>query len=413
MPDPDDSPPRAPGRSGEVLRVFLRLGLSSFGGPLAHVGYFRDEFVRRRAWLDDAAFAQLLSICQVLPGPTSSQLGFAIGLQRAGWRGALAAFFGFTLPSALAMFALALSAPRWLGHPLGDAVLHALKLLALVVVAHGVYAMARALVPDLRRAALAAAACGWVWMVEGGWSQPLAIALGAALGAWWCVPPAPAPDRAMPVRYRPGVAWLCALLYAVGLAAALLMLRATATDAAAPATLAAAFYRAGALVFGGGHVVLPLLERELVATGWIGADTFLAGYGAAQAMPGPMFSLAAYLGADAGVGIAPGWASALALLAMFAPGMLILLAALPAWRALARRPRFASAMAGVNAAVVGLLVAVLYDPLWREGVRSAGDVAIVVVGLALTGLLRRPALWAASWCVLATLGLRYLGGPAS
>lgn len=401
-------PMSAPVRASDVLRVFLRLGLTSFGGPLAHLGYFREEFVRRRGWLDEAGFAQLLSLCQVLPGPTSSQLGVAIGWRCAGWRGAVAAFVGFTLPSALLMFALALSAPRWLLHPLGAELLHGLKLVAVVVVAHGVYAMARTLTPDLRRALLAMAAAALVLALDRGWGQPLAIGLGALAGIAWCRPPPVAMAAAAPWRWRRDVGTICALAFGGLLVAALWASTQTAAPPS-PAALAAAFYRAGALVFGGGHVVLPLLQRELVASGWMSADTFLAGYGAAQAMPGPMFTLAAYLGANAGAGVAPGAGAALALAALFAPGMLALGAALPLWQALAWRPPVARALAGINAAVVGLLAAALYDPLWRDGIRSPPDLLVVALGLVLMARLQRPALWVVAWCVAATLGLGALG----
>lgn len=398
----------APGRARHVLGVFLRLGLTSFGGPLAHLGYFREEFVRRRGWLDDAGFAQLLSLCQVLPGPTSSQLGVAIGWQRAGWRGALAAFVGFTLPSALLMFALALSAPRWLSHPFGADLLHGLKLVAVVVVAHGVYAMARTLAPDLARALLALAAALLVLALDRSWGQPLVIALGALAGIAWCRPP-PVPATAIaPWRWRRDVGALCALAFCALLAAAL-WASMHAAAAPSPVAWAAAFYRAGALVFGGGHVVLPLLQRELVASGWMSADTFLAGYGAAQAMPGPMFALAAYLGPNAGSGIAPGAGAALALAALFAPGLLALGAALPLWQALAGHRAVARALAGINAAVVGLLAAALYDPLWRDGIRSPPDLLVVALGLVLMARLQRPALWVVAWCAAAAFGLGALG----
>jgi len=404
-----ETPKNHPLPAAEVLRAFLRLGLTSFGGPLAHLGYFRAEFVRRRGWLDEAGFAQLLSLCQVLPGPTSSQLGVAIGWQRAGWRGALAAFVGFTLPSALLMFALALSAPQWLRHPGGAALLHGLKLVAVVVVAHGVYAMARTLTPDLRRAVLALAAAAMALWLDRAWGQPLAIALGAVAGIAWCRPPPPAPAAATLWRWRRDVGLGCALAFG-GLLLAALWASAHASAPPAPVALAAAFYRSGALVFGGGHVVLPLLQHELVASGWMAADTFLAGYGAAQALPGPMFALAAYLGASVGGGIAPGAGAVLALAALFAPGLLALGALLPLWRALAGRPLLARVLAGINAAVVGLLAAVLYDPLWRDGIRHPADVLVVALGLVLMARLQRPALWVVAWCTVAALGLAAFGG---
>ncbi|WP_223619095.1 chromate efflux transporter [Lysobacter sp. ESA13C] len=398
-----------PGNAREVFRVFLRLGLTSFGGPIAHLGYFREEFVRRRGWLDDASFARLLSICQFLPGPASSQLGFAIGLLRAGWRGALAAFLAFTLPSALLMFGFALYAPQFLHGPVGSAVVHGLKLVAVVVVSHGLVGMARSLTPDLQRLAIAAGACALVLLADGAGWQFVAILGGGMLGAWLCRPAAFDAAATPPLRYGRRLAGACFVVFLVALACSLI------PSGSAPSLrgLAGAFYRAGSFVFGGGHVVLPLLKDELVVSGWIGADTFLAGYGAAQAMPGPMFTLAAYLGASLDLGPPPWLSAGVALMCIFLPGFLLLVAALPAWTALVSRPWAARTVAGINAAVVGLLAAALYDPVWREGVSGLADAAIVAVGWVLVWRLRLSALWVLAWCVgAAVAGSLWIGSPA-
>lgn len=373
--------------------------MTSFGGPIAHIGYFREEFVRRRGWMDEGLFAQLLAVCQFLPGPASSQMGFAIGLFRAGIPGALAAFVAFTLPSALLMFAFAAAAPR-LGGALGQAAIHGLKLVAVVVVAHGVLGMARQLTPDAPRRLIGAGAMLLVVLAGTAWVSLLAIVLGALAGALLCRHVPTPPAAAFPVRHGRRTALACLGVFLVGLAVALLM---PAGGSASLAGLAAAFYQAGSLVFGGGHVVLPLLQQGTVATGWITPDAFLAGYGAAQAVPGPMFSLAAYLGAEVPLATPPFVGALVALAALFLPGFLLLLAVLPFWSRLAARPGAARLLAGVNASVVGLLAAALYDPVWTEGVRSLSDLAIVVVGFALLATGRVSAIWAVAWCVGAAM----------
>lgn len=391
--------PPASGPAGEVFQVFLRLGLTSFGGPIAHLAYFREEFVKRRGWLDEAQFAQLLGLCQFLPGPASSQMGFAIGLLRSGWRGALAAFTAFTLPSVLLMFGFAALAPL-LGSGLGAAAVHGLKLAAVVVVAHALVGMVRQLTPDLPRALIAVGAAALVLLAGKAWMQLVAIALGGLLGLWLCRHVATPAALALPLRYGRRAGTVALVLFLAGLAAALAW-QANGTPTAG--AMAAAFYRAGALVFGGGHVVLPLLQQSVVDTGWIAPDTFLAGYGAAQAVPGPMFSLAAFLGAEVPVGLPAAAGALIALLSLFAPGFLLLLAVLPVWASLASRPQAARAMAGVNAAVVGLLAAALYDPVWTQGVRGPLDVAIALVGLALLLTMRISAAWVALGCVAASM----------
>lgn len=404
-PHDDAAPPSA--RCGEVFRVFLRLGLTSFGGPIAHLAYFRDAFVVRRRWLDEATFAQLLALCQFLPGPASSQLGFALGLRRAGWAGALCAFAGFTLPSALLMFAIARVMRRLLATGTGVAVVHGLKLVAVVVVAHGLWGMARTLAPDLRRIGIAVMCAALVLTFAHPWMQLAAIALGAALGALAC--------RRLGDDREASVAPLAAVSARSGIAAGVAFLAGLAwclwprDGALTLDALAAAHYQAGALVFGGGHVVLPLLEAQLVAPGWLGAPDFLAGYGAAQAVPGPMFTLATYLGASVHTGAPATLGAAIATLAVFLPGFLLLVAALPAWSSLAHRRGLAAAMAGVGAAVVGVLAAALYDPLWTQGVSDARDIAVVAGGLLLCALLRRPILGVLPWCVGTSLLWARLG----
>ena len=393
------------GTASEVFRVFLKLGLTSFGGPIAHLGYFRDEFVLRRRWLGEAQFAQLLAVCQFLPGPASSQMGFAIGLFRAGWLGALAAFVAFTLPSALLMFGFALLAPQ-LDRGVGAAMVHGLKLVAIVVVAHGLFGMARRLAPDASRAAIAVGAAALMVLTGNAWMQLIAIAVGGALGLWFCRQ-ADAPTVAMfPTPHGRRAAVVFLVLFLLGLSAALLM---PSTTMPTPASLAAAFYQAGALVFGGGHVVLPLLQHTVVDSGWVKPDAFLAGYGAAQTMPGPMFSLAAFLGAEVPLGLPMVVGATVALLAVFLPGFLLLLAVLPLWSQLARHAWAARAMAGINAAVVGLLAAAFYDPVWITGIRDVADVAIALVGVLLLASARVSAIWVVAWCVLAALAASGLG----
>lgn len=387
------------GTAAEVFRVFLRLGLTSFGGPIAHLGYMREEFVRRRGWLDEAHFAQLLAVCQFLPGPASSQMGFAIGLFRGGWRGALAAFAAFTLPSALLMFGFALLSARIEGGAAAAAV-HGLKLVAVAVVAHGLVGMARQLAPDLARALVAVASAALVLLATNAWMQLVAIALGAAAGMWACRKAAHPAVAVFPVPHGRREAGVFLALFLAGLlATAWLSVSANPSVAG----IAAAFYQAGALVFGGGHVVLPLLQQTVVDPGWVAPDTFLSGYGAAQAVPGPMFSFAAFLGAEVPTGLPAAVGALAALLAVFLPGFVLLLAVLPVWSRLSQRTWAASAMAGINAAVVGLLAAAFYDPVWTSGVRGPADFAIALVGFMLLAVARVHALWVVLWCVAASL----------
>jgi chromate transporter len=380
-----------------VLRAFLRLGISCFGGPVAHLGYFRQEFVVRRGWLTEEVFAERVALCQLLPGPASSQVGFAIGLHRAGYAGALAAWLGFTTPSALLMTAFALAAPTLRGAP-AAAVLHGLQLVAVPIVAQAALAMARRLCPDVPRACIAAAGALVALAAGGTLAQILVLLLGASLGVWLCRrarPGAAPPGSPAAVSARAGATALGAfVLLLVGLP---LLARAWPAPAV---TLVSAFYRSGALVFGGGHVVLPLLRAAFVPTGWVSDSDFLSGYGAAQALPGPLFSFAAYLGAVATIAPNVLAGALLGLCGIFLPGLLLLLAALAFWEQLRLRPVARAALLGINAAVVGLLAAALYQPVWTSAVRAPVDAAIAAAGLGLLVLVRLPP-W---FIVLLTVG---------
>lgn len=373
------------GSVGEVFAAFLKLGLTSFGGPIAHLGYFRDELVLRRRWLDEAAYADLVALCQFLPGPASSQVGFALGLRRAGLLGALAALTGFTLPSAAAMFAFAYAAQALTG-PIGLSLIHGLKLVAVAIVAQAVVGMARTLTPDLPRAAIALAA-GIVALLAGPAGQIAAVLFGATAGMLVSrYPEAPPMDaRSYPLDRR--VAFGCGAIFLILLVASPLLARVTGSQGLA---VFDAFYRSGALVFGGGHVVLPLLQAEIVDAGWTDEGTFLAGYGAAQAVPGPLFSFAAYLGAVLEPSPNGLVGAAIALVGIFLPGFLILLAALPFWANLRRTPAAQAALRGTSAAVVGILAAALYDPVWTGGVSSPIDMVIALAGFLALMLLRAP-----------------------
>nr|WP_229753992.1 chromate efflux transporter [Caballeronia grimmiae] len=397
--------PSTPARSStapQVLAVFLRLGLTCFGGPIAHIGYFRREFVERRRWLDDETFTDLVGLCQFLPGPASSQLGFSIGLLRAGWLGGLAAWCGFTLPSVLLMLAFAAIAPR-LDGAIGQGLIHGLKLVAVAVVAQAVWDMARRLCPDRRRASIALAALAALSVLTTVYAQLFVIALGAVAGFVFCRTTASAGAvgarqhvHEFRVSHTAGAVALllfCVLLFGLPVLANL--------GAGHAIRVFEGFYRSGALVFGGGHVVLPLLQQETVATGWVSSNDFLAGYGAAQAVPGPLFTFAAFLGWT--MAEAPNhWAGALlATLGIFLPGLLLVLATLPYWQALRARPSMAAVLAGVNAAVVGLLAAAFYSPVWTSAIHSAIDFAIATIGLLLLTRWKMPPLAVVIMCALA------------
>jgi len=376
-----------------VFWIFLMLGLRSFGGPIAHLGYFRHEFVVRRRWLDDARYGELVALCQFLPGPASSQVGFALGVLRGrGILGGAAAWLGFTLPSALLMFACALGAASMTG-PLAAGVVHGLKLVAVAVVAQAVWGMARTLTPDWRRRAIALAAAAIVVLATGPGGQLAAIAAGALAG--WCLCRGLAVHAAAPLAFPVSAAGgAAALLLCVVLFCALPV--AAAVTQYQPLALFDAFYRSGALVFGGGHVVLPLLQAETVASGWVASETFLSGYGMAQALPGPLFAFAAFLGAQAGMSATPIGGACVALVALFLPGLLLVVGALPFWARLQRHGAARHAVMGANAAVVGILGAALYDPIWASSVLDLRDAGVALTGFLLLVLWRVP-----PWLVVA------------
>jgi chromate transporter len=392
------------GTPGEILRIFLRLGVTSFGGPVAHIGYFRQAFVERRHWLDEASFADLVALCQFLPGPASSQVVFSLGLMRGGFLGGLAASAGFTLPSALVMLLFAYVAAD-LNGPLGVAFLHGLKLVAVAIVAQAVWGMASTLCPDRTRAGIAVAGLALVTAVGSAAGQIGAIVLGGCAGALLCqaAPAAVATGAlpSMPVSRRMGLAFMA--VFAILLVVPPLLLAGPLRSQSV--ALFEAFYRSGALVFGGGHVVLPLLRDAVVAPGWVSPDAFLAGYGAAQSVPGPLFTFAAYLGAVMGPspnGVAGG---VIALVAIFLPGLLLVAGVLPFWDAFRRRPSAQAAMRGTNAAVVGILAAALYNPVWTSAVIGARDFAIAAVGFVLLVVWRWPPLAVVAAIVVATVGV--------
>jgi chromate transporter len=377
------------GRALEVLLVFARLGVTAFGGPLAHLGYFRDELVLRRRWLDEHAYADLVSLAQFLPGPTSSQVGFSLGLLRAGYVGGIAAWAGFTLPSA-ALLLLFASVAGLLDNPWGLALLHGLKLVAVSIVAQAVWGMARALCPDWPRALIAIAAGAMVLLVRSPAIQIAAILLAGLAGLGLRLPAtSSATSGQLPALVSPRTGLAALALFGV-LLAGLPLLRGLAPGG--EIALFEAFYRSGALVFGGGHVVLPLLSESFVAPGWVSRDAFLAGYGAAQAIPGPLFTFAAYLGAIAGPAPHPLLGAAIGLSGIFLPGLLILMGVLPFWQTLRRSTAARSAMAGSNAATVGLLGAALGTPVWTGAVYGLGDAALAVAGFLLLVIWRAPPL---------------------
>lgn len=388
----------------EMFVVALGLGLTSFGGPAAHIGYFERAYVQKRQWLRADEFAALLALCQLVPGPASSQLGYLIGLRRAGWLGGLASWLGFTLPSALIMAALAMVVRGGaFDTPIAHIVVHALQLVAVAVVAQAVWMMARSLCPDLRRAVIGLGAFAVMLGVGGVAGQMAALSLGGVLGALWCASVS-APAAPIPTMVSRRVAGLCALAVSLLLAVALGL---GARHDHQLATLAARIFRSGALVFGGGHVVLPLLRASLVPDGWLDDPHFLAGYGAAQAIPGPLFTFAAYLGAasapQAGPLVAALWAG-VALAAIFLPGLLIATAVLPVWSAVARYAPMRAALAGVNAAVVGLLAAALVTPVASTALVQPSDVAIAALGIMLLIRWRAPPLLVVVVTLICCLG---------
>ncbi|MCE7518246.1 chromate efflux transporter [Vreelandella titanicae] len=372
-------------RIGEVFWIFLALGLTSFGGPVAHLGYFRTAFVERRQWLSEQAYADLVALCQFLPGPASSQVGFALGLLRAGPWGAAMAWLAFTLPSTIILVLFAFGAAV-LDGPIGSGIIHGLKVVAVAIVAHAVWGMARNLCPDKTRTGIALAAVLTVVLVSGPLGQVSAIVLGGLAGLTLCRDSAAATASEslhFPVTRKAG-------MVALGVFAGLLILLPLLAGMAVWLDIADAFYRSGALVFGGGHVVLPLLEAEVVQSGWLTSDEFLAGYGAAQAVPGPLFTFAAYLGA-----LLPGInglvGALLALLAIFIPGFLLLVGVLPFWNQFRQWGSAQALMRGANAAVVGILGAALYQPVWTSAIIGAEEFALALTGFLLLTVWKLPA----------------------
>ena len=374
------------GSAREVFLVFLRLGLTSFGGPIAHLGYFHHEFVVRRQWLDEKTYADLVALCQFLPGPASSQVGIAIGLSRAGYAGSIAAWVGFTLPSAIVLVIFAYGVST-IGGALGGGWLHGLKVAAVAVVAQAVLSMMQSLAPDRERATLAVVAAVIALVVPSAWGQVGAIILGGIVGLIFLRNAAPADFVSLPHPVKRVVGAL-ALTVFFGLLIGLPLLLAVMPNHSL--SLFEAFYRAGSLVFGGGHVVLPLLQASVVPSGWVTNDAFLAGYGAAQAVPGPLFTFAAYLGAVMGPEPNGLLGATLCLIAVFLPSYLLVIVALPFWDDFRRRRGAQAALAGINATVVGLLLAALYNPVWTAGITSAVDFALAMTAFLLLFMWRTP-----------------------
>ncbi|KMY45602.1 ChrA protein [Bacillus sp. FJAT-27916] len=354
----------------EILIVSTRLGFTSFGGPIAHLGYFHEEYVKRRKWLDEKGYAELVALCQFLPGPASSQVGIGIGIVRGGLLGGITSFIGFTLPSviALILFALLLE-----GMDIGEAGwIHGLKLVAVAVVAHAILGMAEKLTPDLKRKAIALIALIITLVWEMTFTQVAVIALGALAGYMLFKQEKEEDEAPFEIPLSRKVAAACLILFF-----GLLLLLPVLSEAFSIKWLAVfdSFYRSGALVFGGGHVVLPLLEQEVVPSGWVSEESFLAGYGAAQAVPGPLFTFAAYLGA-----VMNGWAGGLlATAAIFLPAFLLIVGTLPFWAVIRQNPAMKGAFMGVNAAVVGILIAAFYQPIWTSTIKDAADFAAAAV----------------------------------
>lgn len=374
-----------------IFLIFLRLGLTSFGGPIAHLGYFRQEFVERRKWLDEHTYADLVALCQFLPGPASSQVGIALGLSRGGVAGALAAWLGFTLPSAILLVLFGMGFVT-LSDTIGTGWLHGLKVVAVAVVAQALWCMSRTLCPDLPRAAIAIMAAVITFFIPTTPGQIAVIAFGGALGWGFLKPVKALPHTQLPTSTsRKAGAVMLALFLALLL---ILPLTATATGSYT-AQLFDGFYRAGSLVFGGGHVVLPLLQAEVVPSGWVSNDAFLAGYGTAQAVPGPLFTFAAYLGSVSSE-TPSGWlGAAIALAAIFLPSFLLIIGMLPFWEHLRKFQAMQRAMLGINAAVVGLLLSAFYNPVWTSAILGVGDFILAAAGFILLQFLKTP-----SWAVV-------------
>lgn len=381
----------------DIFLIFLRLGLTSFGGPVAHLGYFRDEFVARRQWLDEKQYADLIALCQFLPGPASSQVGLAIGISQASYRGALAAWLGFTLPSALLLIGAALGITYY-NDILPSGALHGLKIVAVAVVAQAVWGMARSFCTNTLLVSIMAIATGIALSLPFVSTQVGIIIMAAIIGLMFCNASTshkqPSPFH-QTVSRRSGLFWL--MLFAVLLFGLPLLTELISQHSVAAIS---AYFQSGALVFGGGHVVLPLLQAEVVPTGWVNEDSFLAGYGMAQAVPGPLFTFAAFLGASSEIAPSGFAGGMLALLAIFAPSFLLIAGALPFWEKLRHHHQMQKALTGVNAAVVGLLLAALYNPVWTSAIHNSKDFTLAL--LALIGLM----FWKCPpWLAVVTCGL--------
>jgi len=391
------------GSAFEVLKIFTVLGFTCFGGPIAHLGYFRSEFVSKRKWLSESAYADLVGLCQFLPGPASSKVGFSLGLLRAGYWGGFTAWLGFTLPSALFLVFFAYGASFIADTVAGQGLFRGLKLTAVAIVAHAVWGMARSLTPDKTRASIGALAAVIVLLAPTSVGQIAAIIFGGAVGWNLCKGDKNEQPEVLDFAVSKPVGVVAAVLLVTLLGAALVPMPDSAYS------MFNAFFRSGALVFGGGHVVLPLLNEAVVAPGWVSEEDFLAGYGAAQAVPGPLFTFGAYLGAVAS-GPVSGWSAVtIALIAIFLPGILLQLSALPFWNMLRGRSAVQAMMRGVNASVVGILGAALYTPIWISVVRQPADFAVALIGFVLLLAWKVPPLIVVAFCAISGVALSMLG----
>lgn len=356
----------------QVFFTFLRLGLTSFGGPIAHLSYFHDEFVKRKKWIDEHTYADLVALCQFLPGPASSQVGMALGLLRGGYLGSLAAWLGFTLPSAiiLVLFGLGLSSldlsPAWL---------HGLKVVAVAIVAQAIWNMAAKLCSDKVRASIAIVAAVVSSNAPSAWIQVLVIMLGGILGLIFLRKSQPLPHAPLAINVSHGIGFALLLVFSLLLALLPLLARVSGSQ---ELRLFDAFFRAGSFVFGGGHVVLPLLQAEIVSTGWVSKDLFMAGYGAAQAIPGPLFAISAYLGTVSSVSSSSWLVAAICLIGAFLPSYLLIVGTLPFWERIRKHNKIRYAMQGINATVVGLLLSAFYNPVWTSAIYNAKDFALAI-----------------------------------
>lgn len=386
-----------PGRLIEVFFTFLKLGFTSFGGPVAHLSYFRKELIEKRKWFSEAQFSQILAICQFLPGPASSQLGFALGLLRAGWLGAISAFLAFTLPSAFALIGFASILPH-LSNDLGETIIHGLKIVAFAVVADAIWGMSKKLTPDIQRKSIAVISTCSILLIDSPMTQIAVLIGGAITGLKLCNQKKLQTTTPIQVNYPQKTV---TVLFSIFLL--LLILFTLPFNSNPMLQIAQSFYNAGAWVFGGGHVVLPLLEDSLVTGGFITKESFLAGYGASQAIPGPMFAFSAYLGALIPTGLSPWLGAFTALSFMFLPGFLLISAALPVWQKISERPKATQIIAGINASVLGILGAALYDPIFTSSIQSNIDLAIGIIGFSMLAFWRKSPILVVLWCVGASL----------